>query len=87
MKEGDPEESINPYGYSKLVVERMLKDAETAYGIRHVSLRYFNSPPARFPMASLRSARAETHLIPLVTLAAMGRKPFVAIFGDRTSDT
>jgi hypothetical protein len=34
---------VNPYGYTKLLVERMLRDAEAAYGIRHVALRYFNA--------------------------------------------
>ena len=82
LKEGDPQNPINPYGYSKLVVERMLKDAETAYGIRHVSLRYFNAAGAD-PDGELGELHEpETHLIPLVILAAMGRKPLVEIFGD-----
>jgi UDP-arabinose 4-epimerase len=82
LKEADPQNPINPYGYSKLVVERMLKDAEAAYGIRHVSLRYFNAAGAD-PDGELGELHEpETHLIPLVILAAMGRKPFLEIFGD-----
>jgi UDP-arabinose 4-epimerase len=46
LKEDDPQNPINPYGYSKLVVKRMLNDVGAAYGIRHVSLRYFNAAGA-----------------------------------------
>lgn len=46
LKEDDPQQPINPYGYSKLVVERMLKDVEIAHGIKHVTLRYFNASGA-----------------------------------------
>jgi UDP-arabinose 4-epimerase len=82
LKEGDSQNPINPYGYSELVVERMLKDAEAAYSIRHVSLRYFNAAGAD-PDGELGELHEpETHLNPLVLLTAMGRKPFVEIFGD-----
>jgi UDP-glucose 4-epimerase len=60
----------------------MLKDAETAHGIRHVSLRYFNAAGAD-PDGELGELhQPETHLIPLVILTAMGVKPSVRIFGD-----
>jgi UDP-arabinose 4-epimerase len=82
LKEGDPQNPINPYGYSKFVVERMLKDAAAAYGIRHVSLRYFNAAGADPDGEVGELHEPETHLVPLVILTAMGWKPFVRIYGD-----
>lgn|ERR1035437_263645 len=82
LNEDDVQNPVNPYGYTKLVVERMLKDIEIASGIRHVSLRYFNAAGAD-PDGELGELhRPETHLIPLVLLAAAGREPAVTIFGD-----
>ena len=82
LKENDPQEPINPYGYSKLVVERMLRDVETADSIRHITLRYFNASGAD-PDGELGELhQPEPHLIPLVLFAAMGRRPSVKIFGD-----
>ena len=76
LKEDDEQKPVNPYGYTKLVVERMLKDAEIAYGMRHVALRYFNAAGAD-PDGELGELhQPETHLIPLVLFAAMGRLPF-----------
>jgi UDP-arabinose 4-epimerase len=73
---------VNPYGYSKLVVERMLKDVEIAHGIRHVALRYFNAAGAD-PDGELGELhQPETHLIPLVLLSALGRYPSVKIYGN-----
>jgi UDP-arabinose 4-epimerase len=81
LKEDDAQKPVNPYGYTKLVVERMLKDAEIAYGMRHVALRYFNAAGAD-PDGELGELhQPETHLIPLVLFAAMGRLPSVKIFG------
>jgi UDP-arabinose 4-epimerase len=82
LKEDDAQNPVNPYGYTKLVVERMLRDAETAHGIRHVALRYFNAAGAD-PDGELGELHLpETHLIPLVLFAAMGRQPSVRIFGN-----
>jgi UDP-glucose 4-epimerase len=82
LKEDAAQNPVNPYGYTKLVVERMLKDAEPAYGLRHVALRYFNAAGAD-PSGELGELhRPETHLIPLVLFAAMGREPSIKIFGD-----
>jgi UDP-arabinose 4-epimerase len=81
LKEDDPQQPVNPYGYTKLVVERMLKDAEAAHGIRHVALRYFNATGAD-PDGELGELhQPETHLIPLVLFAAMGRQPSIKSFG------
>jgi UDP-glucose-4-epimerase GalE len=72
---------INPYGESKLFVERMLQASATAYGLRWISLRYFNAAGAD-PEGELgESHDPETHLIPLVLSVASGRRADVAIFG------
>jgi UDP-arabinose 4-epimerase len=80
--ETDVQQPVNPYGYTKLVVERMLQDAEAAHGIRHVALRYFNASGAD-PEGELGELHEpETHLIPLVLFAAMGRQPSIQVFGS-----
>ena len=72
---------INPYGESKLFVERMLQASAVAYGLRWISLRYFNAAGAD-PEGELgESHDPETHLIPLVLSVASGRRSDVAIFG------
>jgi len=72
---------INPYGESKLFVERMLQSSAAAYGLRWISLRYFNAAGAD-PEGELGESHApETHLIPLVLSVASGRRSEVAIFG------
>lgn len=82
LSETDPQRPINPYGYTKLVVEQMLRDTESAHGIRHVALRYFNAAGAD-PEGELgESHQPETHLIPLVLFAAMKRQSSVNIFGN-----
>jgi len=82
LTEGAPQDPINPYGYTKLVVERMLRDAEAAYGIRHVVLRYFNAAGADPDGEIGEHHEPETHLIPLVLFAASGRLPAIEVFGD-----
>jgi UDP-arabinose 4-epimerase len=76
-----PGSRSNPYGYTKLVVGRMLRDAQIADGIRHVALRYFNAAGAD-PEGELGELHEpETHLIPLVLFTAMGRRPSIQVFG------
>jgi UDP-arabinose 4-epimerase len=82
LREDAAQNPVNPYGYTKLVVERMLNDADAAYGMCHVALRYFNAAGAD-PDGELGELhQPETHLIPLVLFAAMGRQPTIKIFGD-----
>ncbi len=72
---------INPYGASKLACERMMEDFDAAHSIRSVRLRYFNAAGAD-PAAEIGELHdPETHLIPLVLDAALGRRPAVSIFG------
>jgi UDP-arabinose 4-epimerase len=81
LTEDTPQHPVNPYGYTKLVVERLLKDAEAAHGIRHVALRYFNAAGADPDGELGEMHEPETHLVPLVLLAAMGRRPDIRVFG------
>jgi UDP-arabinose 4-epimerase len=82
LTETDPQQPINPYGYTKLAVERLLLDVDTAHGIRHVALRYFNAAGAD-PSGDLGELhQPETHLIPLVLLTAIGRQYSIKIFGN-----
>lgn len=73
---------INPYGASKLMVERILADAAQAYGLRSVCLRYFNAAGAAPDENIGESHQPETHLIPNVLRAALGSGPGLKLFGD-----
>ena len=80
IAEDAPLDPINPYGETKRTFEGALAWYGEAYGLRSVSLRYFNAAGA-----TARSGEAhapETHLIPLVLAAAAGRRPKVSVFGD-----
>ena len=81
IREDHPQNPVNPYGFGKLVVERVLRDYERAYGLRSVSLRYFNAAGADPDGETREDHDPETHLIPLVLQAALGRKPNVVING------
>jgi UDP-glucose 4-epimerase len=81
VDESQPLAPINPYGASKAMVERMLVDAVTAYGLRSVSLRYFNAAGADPSGEIGESHSPETHLVPNVLKAALNGMP-VRIFGD-----
>ena len=82
LAEEDPQRPVNPYGYTKLTVERMLCDVEAAHGIRHVALRYFNAAGADPDEELGELHEPETHLIPLVLLAALGQQSSIKVFGD-----
>jgi UDP-glucose 4-epimerase len=82
IDEGHPQQPINPYGRSKLVVEQALADYDRAYGFKSVCLRYFNAAGAD-PEGILGERHdPETHLIPLVLQAASGRRPHISVFGQ-----
>ncbi|HZO91328.1 MAG TPA: UDP-glucose 4-epimerase GalE [Chthonomonadaceae bacterium] len=81
MDEKHPQNPINPYGESKYFVERILKAYDRAYGLRFVSLRYFNAAGADPQGRIGESHEPETHLIPLVLQVATGRRDHVSIFG------
>lgn len=81
IDEDHPKNPINPYGRGKWMVEQMLEDYETAYGLQATRLRYFNAAGAD-PEGKLGERHEpETHLIPLVLQAASGRRSHVTVFG------
>jgi UDP-glucose-4-epimerase GalE len=82
MDETHPQAPINPYGRSKLMVERMLEDFAAAYGLRYVSLRYFNAAGAHPDGTIGEDHEPETHLIPLVLRVANGRMERLSLYGD-----
>jgi len=86
IDEQHPQQPINPYGRSKLMIEKVLEDYDRAYGLKSVCLRYFNASGAD-PDGELGERHdPETHLIPLVLQAASGRRADIAVFG-RDYDT
>ncbi|TZF90749.1 UDP-glucose 4-epimerase GalE [Cognatilysobacter lacus] len=81
IDEEHPKTPINPYGASKLMVERVLADAATAYGLRSVALRYFNAAGAAADEGIGESHEPETHLIPNALKAAAGEGAGLKVFG------
>ena len=81
IPEEHPQDPINPYGASKLMVERMLADFSGAYNFKSVAFRYFNAAGADPEGLLGEDHNPETHLIPLVLQAAMGKRESVSIFG------
>jgi UDP-arabinose 4-epimerase len=79
--EDTPKAPINPYGASKLACERMMEDFDGAHSVRSVRLRYFNAAGADPAGETGEWHDPETHLVPLVLDAALGRRPAIAIFG------
>jgi UDP-glucose 4-epimerase len=86
IDEAHPKRPINPYGWSKLMVEQALADYDRAYGLKSVCLRYFNAAGAHPDGLLGERHEPETHLIPLVLQAASGRRPNITVFG-RDYDT
>ncbi|GAB0114216.1 UDP-glucose 4-epimerase GalE [Acidisoma sp. C75] len=82
IAETHPQNPVNPYGASKLAVERMITDAGPAYGLRSVMLRYFNAAGADPEGMIGENHKPETHLIPLVLDAAAGVLPWLTINGE-----
>jgi UDP-glucose 4-epimerase len=81
ITESHPLSPINPYGYTKLFIERILQDYEKAYGLRSISLRYFNAAGAD-PDAELGELHnPETHLIPNILLFLLGKKESLDVYG------
>lgn len=81
IDETHPQNPINPYGSSKLMVEKILKDFDIAYGFKSVILRYFNAAGADMDGLIGESHNPETHLIPVITQVANGKRDSIKIFG------
>ena len=80
--ESDKTNPTNPYGETKLTVEKMLKWADNAYGIKFVALRYFNAAGAHISGKIGEDHSPETHLIPIILQTALGQREKMFIFGD-----
>jgi len=82
ITEDHPKKPISPYGRTKVMVEQILDDFRSAYGLESVSLRYFNAAGADPDGELGEDHDPETHLIPLVLKTALGQRPAIDIFGD-----
>ncbi|HEV3079324.1 MAG TPA: UDP-glucose 4-epimerase GalE [Gemmataceae bacterium] len=81
ITEDEPQRPINPYGSSKLAVERALADYAVAYGWGYAALRYFNAAGASPDAKIGEDHDPETHLIPLILQAILGQRPAIEIYG------
>jgi len=80
IDETHPQQPANPYGWSKLFIERVLADYDRAYDLKFVALRYFNASGASPDRGERHDP--ETHLIPLVLKVAQNQLDYVTVFGD-----
>jgi UDP-glucose 4-epimerase len=79
LDEQHPQHPVNPYGWSKFFIERVLESYDRAYGMKFVALRYFNAAGATENLGEDHDP--EPHLIPIVLAAAEGKIPYVPVFG------
>ncbi|WP_416044721.1 UDP-glucose 4-epimerase GalE [Clostridium tyrobutyricum] len=82
IQEQDKTFPTNPYGESKLAVEKILKWCDNAYGIKYTALRYFNACGAHINGKIGEDHNPESHLIPVILQAAMGKRDKIMVFGD-----
>ena len=82
IAETTPQQPINPYGFSKLVVERMLDDYSAAHGVGFAALRYFNAAGASPDGQIGEDHTPESHLIPIILQVALGQRDSISIFGS-----
>lgn len=82
IDEDHPTQPVNPYGETKLALERMLASYAHAYGLKYAALRYFNAAGANADAGLGERHDPETHLIPIVLEAALGKRPHVTVFGQ-----
>ena len=82
ITEDHPQAPINPYGATKLMVERILQDFDVAYGLKSVIFRYFNAAGADPDGVIGEDHNPETHLIPLILLTALGKRDAITIYGS-----
>ncbi|MEI2577994.1 UDP-glucose 4-epimerase GalE [Scytonema sp. PRP1] len=81
LTEDHPQDPISPYATTKWMVERILSDFDTAYNLKSVRFRYFNAAGADPNGLLGEDHEPETHLIPLVLMAALGKRESILIFG------
>ena len=80
--ETDPTCPTNAYGETKLAMEKLMKWADVAHGVKFISLRYFNVAGAHASGEIGEDHNPETHLIPLILQVPLGKREFISIFGD-----
>lgn len=80
--ESTPQQPINPYGFTKLVIEQALADYAHAYGFGYAALRYFNAAGAHPDGQIGEDHDPESHLIPIVLQVALGQRERITVFGD-----
>ena len=80
IDEKHPQQPTNPYGWSKFIMEKILAAYDHAYGLKYVALRYFNAAGATARRGEHHEP--ESHLIPNVLFAALGKQPYVSVFGN-----
>ncbi|MBR3498001.1 MAG: UDP-glucose 4-epimerase GalE [Selenomonadaceae bacterium] len=81
IDEGDKTFPTNPYGESKLIMEKMIRWVGAAHGVRYVSLRYFNASGASLDGSIGENHHPETHLIPLILQVPLGLRDHITVFG------
>lgn len=88
ITENEDQKPVNPYGFSKLVIEEALADYARAYGLGYAAMRYFNAAGASSQGDLGEDHTPESHLIPIVLQVALGQRESISIFGDdyATSD-
>jgi UDP-glucose 4-epimerase len=82
ISEDESQKPINPYGFTKLVVEHALADYAAAYGFGYAALRYFNAAGAEADGENGEDHDPESHLIPIVLQVALGQREQITVFGD-----
>lgn len=82
IDEYDRTSPTSAYGETKLAMEKMMKWFDTAHGVKYISLRYFNAAGAHASGKIGEAHDPETHLIPIVLEAALGKRPHISVFGD-----
>ncbi|MBA4252242.1 MAG: UDP-glucose 4-epimerase GalE [Chlorobiaceae bacterium] len=82
INENEKTDPINPYAKTKLIIEQLLADYESAFGMKSICLRYFNAAGASMNEEIGESHFPEPHLIPLVLFTALGKRESISIFGD-----
>ncbi|MGB0761678.1 MAG: UDP-glucose 4-epimerase GalE [Rubripirellula sp.] len=82
ISEETPQQPINPYGFTKLVIEHALADYANAYGFGYAALRYFNAAGAHPDGTIGEDHDPESHLIPVVLQVALGQREHITIFGN-----
>lgn len=82
LDEQHPQNPINPYGWTKFMIEKVMENYDKAYGLKSICLRYFNAAGADKDGQLMEKHNPETHLIPIVLETALGKREFINVFGN-----